>query len=60
MTVPEQPMPTVVSFSIESFKQHALNEHLFELFMEQFGLDPILIKLNPSYEKLLDYGTLRC
>ena len=59
MTVPDQPMPDVVSFSIESFKRRALNEHLFELFMEQFSLDPTLIKLNPNYEKLLDYGTLR-
>ena len=59
MSVLDQPMPNVVSFSIESFKRRALNEHLFELFMEQFGLDPTLIKLNPNYEKLLDYGTLR-
>lgn len=59
MSVPDQPMPDVVSFSIESFKRRALNEHLFELFIEQFGLDPTLIKLNPNYEKLLDYGTLR-
>ena len=59
MTVPNQPMPDVVFFSIESFKRRALNEHLFELFMEQFSLDPTLIKLNPNYEKLLDYSTLR-
>ena len=52
-------MPDVMSFSIESFKRRALNEHLFELFMEQFSLDPTLIKLNPNYEKLLDYGALR-
>ena len=59
MTVPDQPMPNVMSFSIESFKRRALNEHLFELFMDQFSLDPTLIKVNPNYEKLLDYGTLR-
>lgn len=56
---PDQPMPNVVSFSIESLKRRALNEHLFELFMEQFGLDSTLIKLNPNYEKLLNYGSLR-
>ena len=52
-------MPDVMSFSIESFKRRALNKHLFELFMEQFSLDPTLIKLNPNYEKLPDYGALR-
>ena len=59
MTIPNQPIPDIVSFSIESLKRRALNEHLFELFMAHFGMDPALIKLNPNYEKLLGYGTLR-
>jgi hypothetical protein len=59
LIVPDEPTPDVVSFSIASLKRRALNEHLFELFMEQFGLNPTLIKLDPNYHKLLDYGTLR-
>jgi Transposase DDE domain len=59
LTLPDDPAPNVVSFSIASFKRRALNEHLFELFIEQFGLNLTLIKLNPNYRKLLDYGTLR-
>ena len=59
LEAPDQPMPDVVSFSIESLKRRALNEHLFELFMEQFGLDSTLIKSNPKYQELLDYGSLR-
>lgn len=59
LTLPDEPAPDVVSFSIASFKRRALNEHLFELFIEQFGLNLTLIKLNPNYQKLLDYGTLR-
>ena len=54
-----QPLDAPVSLSIESFTRRALNEHILELFTEQFGLDPTLIKLNPNYKKLLDYGTLR-
>jgi hypothetical protein len=49
----------VVSFSIASFKRKALNEHLLELFIAMFGLDPTLIKLNPNYQRLLEYGSLR-
>ncbi len=57
--MPDEPTPDVVSFSIASFKRRALNEHLFELFMEQFGLNPTLIKLHPNYRKLIHHGTLR-
>ena len=49
----------VVSFSIASFKRKALNEHLLDLFIAMFGLDSTLIKLNPNYQKLLEYGSLR-
>lgn len=51
--------PEVVSFSIASFKRKALNEHLLDLFIAMFGLDSTLIKLNPNYQKLLEYGSLR-
>jgi Transposase DDE domain len=59
LTLPDEPAPDVVSFSIASFKRRALNEHLFELFIEQFGLNPTLIKLHPNYQKLINHGTLR-
>lgn len=59
LTLPEQPAPDVVSFSIASLKRRALNEHLFDLFIDLFDLDPTSIKLNPNYQKLLDYGSLR-
>jgi Transposase DDE domain len=51
--------PEIVSFSIASFKRKALNAHLLDLFMTMFGLDSTLIKSNPNYQKLLEYGTLR-
>ena len=58
-TVTAQPTPEVISFSIASFKRKALNEHLLELFIAMFDLDPTLIKLNPNYQKLLEYGSLK-
>lgn len=58
LSLPDQPPPDVVSFSIASLKRRALNEHLFELFIALFDLDPTLIKLNPNYQKLLEYGSL--
>ncbi|MEM8642374.1 MAG: IS4 family transposase, partial [Cyanobacteria bacterium P01_G01_bin.54] len=36
----------------------ALNEHLLDLFIEQFELEPTLIKLHPNYRNLLDYGVI--
>ncbi len=57
--IPDKPTPDVLSFSIASLKRRALNQHLLELFIDKFDLDPTLIKLNPSYQKLLDYGSLR-
>ena len=59
LTVEGESMPEVVSFSIASFKRKALNEHLLDLFIAMFGLDPTLVKLNPSYQRLLEYGSLR-
>jgi len=59
VALPDQPAPEVVSFSIASLKRRALNQHLFELFIDQFGLDPTLVKLNPNYHKLLEYCSIR-
>ena len=59
VSVEGEPTPEVVSFSIASFKRKALNEHLLDLFIAMFGLDPTLIKLNSNYRKLLEYGSLR-
>jgi hypothetical protein len=47
-----------ISFSMMSFKCFALNEHLLELFIALFDLDPTLIKSHSSYQKLLDYGAI--
>ena len=57
-TLPEQSPPDVLSFSIASLKRRAFNEHLFNLFIELFELDPTSIKLHPNYQTLLDYGSL--
>jgi Transposase DDE domain len=59
LSVEGESTPEVVSFSIASFKRKALNEHLLDLFITMFGLDSTLIKLNPNYRKLLEYGSLR-
>jgi Transposase DDE domain len=59
VSVEGEPTPEVVSFSIASFKRKALNEHLLDLFIAMFGLNLTLIKLNPNYRKLLEYGSLR-
>ena len=59
LSVEGESTPEVISFSIASFKRKALNEHLLDLFITMFGLDPTLIKLNPNYRKLLEYGSLR-
>lgn len=55
----DSPTPDVLSFSIASLKRRALNAHLLELFIDKFDLDPTLIKSNPCYQTLLDYGSLR-
>ena len=45
-------------FSMASYKRRALNHHLLELFIDQLGLEPTLIKSHPNYYKLYDYGTI--
>ena len=47
-----------LSFSMASFKRQALNEHLLDLFIEQFELEPTLIKSHANYRKLLVYGAI--
>ena len=47
-----------LSFSIASYKRLALNEHLLELFISLFDLEPTLIKSHPSYQNLLAYGAI--
>ncbi len=36
----------------------ALNEHLLNLFIDLFELEPTLIKSHANYRKLLDYGAI--
>lgn len=47
-----------LSFSIASLKRRALNEHLLDLFIDLFELEPTLIKSHANYRKLLDYGAI--
>lgn len=47
-----------LSFSIASVKRLALNEHLLDLFIDLFELEPTLIKSHVNYRKLLDYGAI--
>ncbi len=47
-----------LSFSIASLKRLALNEHLLDLFIDLFELQPTLIKSHANYQKLLDYGAI--
>lgn len=47
-----------LSFSLASFKRLALNQHLLDRFIDQFDLEPTLIKSHPNYQKLLDYGAI--
>ena len=37
-----------------SFKRRALNEHLLDLFIDQFEFEPTLIKSHANYQKLLE------
>ena len=45
-------------FSLASFKRMALNQHLLDLFIDRFELEPTSIKSHPNYRKLLDYGAI--
>lgn len=47
-----------LSFSMASLKRRALNEHLLDLFIDHFELEPTLIKSHASYQKLLNYGAI--
>lgn len=47
-----------LSFSIASLKRSALNEHLLDLFIELFELEPTLIKSHANYRNLLEYGAI--
>lgn len=54
----EQSETDSLHFSLASFKRRAFNEHLLDLFIAQFDLEPTLIKLHPNYRNLLDYGVI--
>ena len=45
-------------FSMASYKRLALNDHLLDLFISNFDLEPTLIKSHPNYEKLRSYRSL--
>jgi hypothetical protein len=45
-------------FSMGSLKRSLFNEHLLELFICYFDLDPTLIKSHALYPELLEYGSL--
>lgn len=50
--------PDSLCFSLASFKRLALNQHLLDRFIDQFDLEPTLIKSHVNYRKLLDYGAI--
>lgn len=54
----EEKEPDALNFSLASFKRRALNEHLLDLFIQQFELEPTLIKSHANYRKLLEYGAI--
>lgn len=55
---PPQPVTDPLSFSIASYKRLALNEHLLDLFISMFDLEPTWIKSHPNYQNLLAYGAI--
>ncbi|CDH45058.1 hypothetical protein BN874_2020001 [Candidatus Contendobacter odensis Run_B_J11] len=44
--------------SIASWKIRKFNEHLFKRFSSYLGLDFSLIKANPEFENLCNYGSI--
>ena len=44
--------------SVLSWKIRKFNEHLLERFSSKLGLNLTLIKSNPEYENLINYGTI--
>ena len=47
-----------VPFSMTSVKRRALNQHLLNLFIATFDLEPTLIKSHPNYSTLCNYGII--
>jgi hypothetical protein len=45
-------------FSMASWKQRQFNEHLLDLFMERFALDPTWVKNHPCSDDLRTYGAI--
>ena len=45
-------------FSLASVKHRAFNQHLLNLIIERFDLEPTLIKSHPNYPALCAYGSL--
>ena len=44
--------------SISSWKTRYFNKHLLDQFISHFDLNPVSIKKNPQYEKLINYGVI--
>jgi hypothetical protein len=45
-------------FSMVSWKQCQFNERLLDVFMEQFALDPTVVKNHACYDELRTYGAI--
>ena len=45
-------------FSMASYKRLALNRHLLDRFISLLDLDLTLIKSNPDFHKLCNYGSI--
>jgi len=54
--IPQGQEPHV--FSMASWKQCHFNEHLLEVFMEKFALDPTWVKNHACYDELRTYGAI--
>ena len=54
----QHPATEPLNFSIASYKRLALNEHLLDLFISNFDLEPTFIKSHPNYQNLLAYGAI--
>ena len=51
---------TSVPLSMASIGRKNFVEIVINRFINMFGFDPTLIKLNPQYEKLLQFGSIKC
>ena len=54
----QQPATEPRNFSSASYKRLALNEHLLDLFISNFDLEPTFIKSHHNYQNLLAYGAI--